>query len=393
MPLVTKTFSEIITFTRASSGTYFDATGTLQTATTDAARFDYDPSTLAARGFLVEEQRTNLILQSEDITTTWTNSNSTDAANTATAPSGALTADTLIPNNAATDGLIRQDLSSLADSTTYTFSVFLKTAGLTSIGIQFYNKANTFHGSKILDTSTGTLSGSDTVGVSSVVTCSNGWYRLIFTGLGSATGATTPNVRIVCTSTGNGTSGVYIWGAQLEAGAFPTSYIATTTASATRSADVASVNTLSPWYNASEGTIYAEAVRSNIPVSSNSNLVDINDGTTNNKLRLWIWSGSASSPRFTVVVSGGATADLSPGSASANTIFKIAGTYKANDFSATINGGSVVTDTSGAVPAGQTTMNIGALSGGGLEFWNGHLRRITYYPRKLSNSEIQGITT
>ena len=60
---------------------------------------------------------------------------------------------------------------------------------------------------------------------------------------------------------GNGTSGIYLWGAQLEEGAFPSSYIPTTTAAATRSADVASITgtAFSGWYRQDEGTFYGEA--------------------------------------------------------------------------------------------------------------------------------------
>jgi hypothetical protein len=376
MPLVTKTFSEIITFTRASSGTYFDATGTLQTATTDAARFDYNPSTLAARGFLVEEQRTNLALRSQELENAyWTKGGLTVAADQEIAPDGTLSGDTITIT--ASGHAIYRYLTVTA-STAYTLSFFVKKGTATNAAYS------------ITDDSAG---GTNIIAPTSYFSqiASSGWTRI-------SVSFTTP---VGCTSVGvfllrdSGVSSgtISIWGAQLEAGAFPTSYIATTTASATRSADVASVNTLSPWYNASEGTIYAEAVRSNIPVSTNGNVVDISDGTTNNRARLWIWSGNASQIAFTVASGGSGVADLNPGAVTASTVFKVAGAYKVNDFATSINGGTVATDASGAVPVSPNIVNLGARSGGSSEFWNGHLRRITYYPRRLSNSELQGITT
>jgi hypothetical protein len=193
----------LVTHTRASSGTYVGSDGVLRTAVT------------------------NLCLQSEDITTTWTNFQSTDVANTAIAPNGTLTADTLIVNNAASGGLVQQSFT-LPDSNAYAFSVYAKAAGNTSVTIQFYNKANTFYGSKVLNLNTGALTGSDFNGTSSVVSVGDGWYRFLYTGLSSGTGANTPNIRVVDPSTGNGTSGIHLWGAQLEQSSTVGEYVPTT---------------------------------------------------------------------------------------------------------------------------------------------------------------------
>jgi len=199
------TGASLVTFTRASSGTLVGSDGVLRSAVT------------------------NLCLQSEDITTTWTNFQSTDAANTAIAPNGTLTADTLIVNNGANSGLVQQQFT-LPDSTACVFSVYVKAAGSASASLQFYNKANTFHGTKTLNLNTGALTGSDFVGTSSAISVGDGWYRFLFTGLNSGTGATTPNVRIVDLSTGNGTAGIYVWGAQLEQSSTVGEYIPTTSA-------------------------------------------------------------------------------------------------------------------------------------------------------------------
>ena len=219
-------------------GEYIPTTSTINSA----PRFDHNPTTGESLGLLVEEQRSNLLVQSENFGTTWTSFGNTVAINTASAPDGQTTADTLVPNNGqGTSGVTQVVPAGLADSTVYTFSVFIKFAGLTAFNLQFYNKANTFFGSRNLNPQTGLLSGSEFGGTTSVVAYPNGWYRLILANLNSGTGATAPNARIVCSATGDGVSGAYIWGAQVEAGAFPTSYIPTTTAAATRSADVASI--------------------------------------------------------------------------------------------------------------------------------------------------------
>lgn len=200
------TGQSLVTFTRASSGTYVGSDGVLRTATT------------------------NLCLQSQDFSTTWTNFNSTESVNTAVAPDGTITADTLIPSNGATSGLIRQDFSGSAftDNASISFSIFVKAAGLTNFNIQFFNKANTFYGTQTINASTGALSGSGTLATTAVTPVGDGWFRVSATGMNSGSGATGPNIRFVVTSTGDGTSGIYLWGAQLEQSSTVGEYIPTT---------------------------------------------------------------------------------------------------------------------------------------------------------------------
>lgn len=202
------TGQSLVTFTRASNATYIDSAGTLQTAVT------------------------NLCLQSQDFSTTWTNFNSTESVNTTAAPDGTVTADTLIPNNGATDGLIRQDFSgsTFTDNASISFSIFVKAAGLTNFNIQFYNKANTFHVTQTVNASTGALTGSGTLTTTSVTAVGDGWFRVGVTGMAAGSGANTPSLRFFVTSTGNGTAGIYIWGAQLEQSSTVGEYIPTTSA-------------------------------------------------------------------------------------------------------------------------------------------------------------------
>ena len=127
MPLVNKTFSDIITFTRASTATYFDATGTLQSAAIDDPRLDYDPATLAARGLLIEEQRTNLATYSAalDDALGWApQSGLTVTANAITSPDGTLSAERLA-SNGISQGFLDKTFA-ITSGTTYTFSCFFK---------------------------------------------------------------------------------------------------------------------------------------------------------------------------------------------------------------------------------------------------------------------------
>jgi hypothetical protein len=174
---------------------------------------------------------------------------------------------------------------------------------------------------------------------------------------------------------------------QLELGAFATSVIPTTTTALTRAADVASVNTLSPWYNASEGTLFAEAQW--FGLTANDYYMAFNDGTSNNVLGIGI--NSAGNFRFVAIVGGSTEASIISGAATINTTFKHAGAYELNNYAATANGASPNQDTTANVPSGISSMSLNS-SLGTTNQLNGYLRRITYYPRKLSSAELQAIT-
>ena len=305
MALVSKTFGEIITFTRASTATYVDSAGVLQTAAINAPRFDYNPTTLAALGFLVEEARTNLLL----------NSNT----------------------------LITQTVTVTAAAHT----------------LSFYG------------TGTVTLTGASTAGPLVGTGAYPNRVALTFTPTAGA---------LILTVTGS------VQFANLEAGSFATSYIPTTTAAVTRAADVASINTLSPWFNAAEGSFFVQA--SNLLASAPA-LFSTDDGTTNN--RLINFFSNPTTPSFRVILGGVDQANISAGAISLQSTFKLASAYKVNDFAASLNGAAAVVDTSGTIPSGQTTARLGSnVVTAGLI--NGYLQRITYYPRRLTNAELQTLT-
>jgi hypothetical protein len=346
---------------------------------------------------LIEESRTNLLTYSEDFNS-WTKFLASVSSNTATAPDGNTTADTVISNGGTTTGLVRQDVSGLSDNTTYTFSVFLKTAGLNIITLQFYNKANTFHGSKLLNLSTGALTGSDFVGTSSVVSYGNGWYRLIITNLGSGTGATTPNVRIVTTSIGNGTSGIYVWGAQLEAGSVPTSYIPTTASTVTRSVDNAEMTgtNFSSWYNQTEGTFFYNGT---LPFITNDTVGRVPFGVSNG----FNFSNSiyVAKPSATLGLSFNAinnnvsqTSGSSLPSMTSSKIKIAAAVADKNIYSSGYGGAINKFSRPSAIIPPATRLTLGK------EPWNtsalnpiiGCINKFAYYPKALSPAELQYLT-
>jgi hypothetical protein len=234
--------------------------------------------------------------------------------------------------------------------------------------------------------------GSVTGGTATITPAGNGWYRCTATGVRT----TNTNNLIYAASanntvsyTGDGTSGIFIYGAQLEAGAFATSYIPTVASQVTRTADQASIVApmFAPWYNQSEGSFVVEASTFKPPSLVQSGiLAEVNDGTLNNRNNISFVTNVA---RAATTVGGVSQASIEQAFTDSATQ-KLAYAVKANDFAFARNGALVGTDTSGSMPT-VTVLNLGGLSGAAV--LNGYIRRLTYYPVRLSDLQLQALTS
>jgi hypothetical protein len=380
-----------VTFTRASSGTFVGSDGVLQTAAVDVPRFDHNPTTGESLGLLVEEPRANLCLQSEAFGTTWiTTGTASITADQTASPTGATTADCLTVAAGGPNRVLQAGLAAI--STTYTFSVFAKSDDINGVLVRAF-----FSGGTTIDTwanfifSSKTFSNVNGAGVFAFQELKNGWFRVQIT---VASGNNTAwefriGGLIVDAQTGDK---VFVWGAQLEAGSFPTSYIPTTTATVTRAADVASITgaNFSSWYNQTEGTVFAETQLQSIAARTVAGF-DINDNSTNN--RIVFRALTASSADQTVIRSASSTvfsaANVSPAPTTASR--KSAVGYKVNDFMFTAIGSAGYTGTTGAVPVSVNQMLIGYEQGPTGQL-GGTLKRLTYWPTRLANPTLQAIT-
>ena len=178
---------------------------------------DYNPSTLAPLGFLIEQQSTNLLLWSEDFTNAaWTKSAATVTANATTAPTGTVIADKIV-ESAANSNHSATQAATVSSGAAYTASCFFKAAERTQCGFEIFTGASVYKA--IFNLSTGAFISSAGTGTYTIQACQNGWYRITIT---ATTTTTTCNVFIYPASTGttsyagDGASGIYVFGAQLE---------------------------------------------------------------------------------------------------------------------------------------------------------------------------------
>jgi hypothetical protein len=363
----------------------------LQTAASGVARFDHNPTTFESLGLLIEEQRTNLILQSETFSTTWSATRSAITANTVVSPAGTLTADVLSGDTSSDPHFISQSVTTTATATT--FSIYAKAAGRNFVALQISDSTNTGQVT-YFNLSTGAVGTIGTGITASMVSVGNGWYRCIATVATAFAGSNPCIVAIADVDgslayTGNGYFGIHIWGAQVEAGAFATSYITTVASQVTRAADTASMTgtNFSSWFNAAEGTMYAEALPpSGIDSSVRFVAAIYNTTAYSNAIRLERTGGS-----FRYVQTFNTSSGLTTAVWANNTNAKVVGGYSAGGNAASFNGAAAVSVTS-QVPTGMVELGIGGNPGGG-NSWCGTIKKIAYYPLRVTNANLQALTS
>lgn len=362
-------------------------------------RFDYDGATLAAKGLLIEEQRTNLIIRSEEFdNAAWTKINSSIVANSTISPDGTQDADTIVEDSSSSAKYCSATAASVTSGTSYTASVYAKNNGRL-LQIAYFSASFGSNAWANFNLSTGVVGTVGSAATASITPVGNGWYRCSVTAPATATTTGAWSVYLVTNNNagraenyqGNGTSGIFVWGAQLEAGAFATSYIPTVASQVTRSADntIVQGSNFSSWYNVNEGTVFEATQLSNLFATSRAGF-DINSNSIDNRIVFRaLTSGAADS---TIIRSGNATvATLSNGTAPTTAPRKTAVAYKVDDFASSANGTIPATDNAGAVPVGVTQMLIG-YEQGPAGYLNGYIRSIAYYPTRLQNSQLQAIT-
>lgn len=382
-----------LTFTRASQATYWGIDGLLKTATTNEARFEYDPNTLIKRGLKIEPQATNLLLRSEDYANAyWLKTDITAAlTNETLGVRGNSNEATKIQEGTAGTAVLSNTAVTTAASTIYCCSVIIKRGNTDWICLSLLDSAGNNGGRAWFNLNTRVKGSTATVGsgasISSDIELLQNGFAHIFIRCTIST-STSMVASLFSASANSSTTRVnnanyYLNGSQIELGQFPTSYIQTTTATVTRSADVATMSTGS-WYNASEGSIL---LRAGMPFAQDTTgfSFSIDDNTNNNR----ITSSLNNADFFVATGSVSQVSIINPVKPDRNLVYSGGYGYKLNDFVYNQNGSLIGTDNLGSIPV-VSTLRIGSDSLN--RCIKGYIRSFRYYNRRLSNETIQALT-
>lgn len=354
---------------------------------------------------LLEPQRTNLALFSEQIdNAAWTKVQSSVTANNAASPDGFINADKFIANTTSNLHFANSSIANVAAP--WTYSVFAKAAGYDRL-IMWVAGTN-FVGFNL---TTGLVESTLGTGITSanIQNYGNGWYRCSITSTSASSGTSIAFAVFNATFTdgnsnpiftGNGTDGILIYGAQFEAGSYVSSYIPTLGASVTRSADVALKPGISSLIGQQEGVIYWEGI---LPSNSEggspfaANIVNSDRNINSNSGYTINYVPSSQQIAFSFFIGDGTFAPIVT---LVNTLFapgtyvKIAAAYKSGSSALVVNGGSPAVSSA----LFTSTTNITALWVNDINVYFAYptslkTNAIAFYTTRLSNSELQTLTT
>jgi uncharacterized protein YmfQ (DUF2313 family) len=401
-PLINYNFQDLegvwpaeLVFSRASKGTRVNSAGNITNINDNLARFDYDPVDLYCKGILLEDPKTNHVVYNRELTqSVWIKTNVTAVddlpiINPAGNPMGyCRVVDTAVNAEHSIkccDGLV------INSAQTFTFSGYFRANEISAFRLSIIDSvtANYVYADFDLQalTTTGGAAGTGTYTISRIEPHNNGWYRCSVTGnaasanSGSLNGAKITMVNGGITYLGDGLSGLNCWGMQLEPGD-PSSVIFTSTIAETRGSEAIVFATESLWWSINKsGTFQLTGFKRYQEISSQ--LVFYVDFAGGDSHAIRIHDDKI---RYESYASGAYTAQLEdtivPGQP-----FRAAFAFEQNNFGISVNGGTVITDTSGAIP------NPSVWPGNQISAFNGHLTQFVCYSERLANEYLQEIST
>ena len=378
---------------RATTATRVNSEGLIESVATNVPRLDYTNGSCPS--ILVEPQRTNLVLRSEEFeNSAWTKNNTNVTANSIISPDGTQNADKITPNNTNTQHFVLQNLTA-TNTISYTYSVFAKKGEIDILQFSPSISYLTTQGYANFNLTSGTVTASGGGVTASIINFGNNWYKCILTFTANATGTggfalfmqNSPTATRGASYLGDGTSSLCLWGAQLEAGSYATSYIKSVASSVTRNAETftnsGDVNT----FNDSEGVLFAEIKGLSLSDTSSRRIGITKDGTSTG-LRIQLGNGNISATLY-----DGSSNQYSKGVTIDNSIFhKIAFKYKENDFALWIDGIEYEPQSFGSTFADCTLDDLSFDYNNSSKFY-GNIKQIQYFPNALTDSELQQLTT
>ena len=340
----------------------------LRTADTNEPRIEYDADG-NLKGLLIEEQRTNDVTQSEDLTTWSKASGGAVVANQTIAPDGTKTADEMV-------GVVYKAIN--IGSSTRAFSVYLKANAGTTAQVRIDVPASQ---RIIVDLTDGSVpfSTGDFLDSYDVVDAGNGWYRCHIV----VTGAI--NNYVIVGEANDASHTVYAWGAQLESGLFPTSYIPTSGSTVTRNADYASVDISDFEINDNQSTILVTGEAATSDAGQVHTFISYSEGSSANRFLMYNNNGTM---RAQILSQSSTQAQLTN---TATLSGSLALASKQDDVGFCVNGGTVSTDNSANMPINLTRFDIGSY-GYASNHVNGHIKSVKYYPVRLTDNQLKALT-
>ena len=358
--------------------------------TDNVPRLDYTDSSCPA--LLLEPQRTNVIESSEYFDgLLWSATNITITNNDIESPEGIDNASKIVLDSGSSSSceLRAQNNKSVTLGNDYTFSVFAKADEFDKIELDFSNSTmdDAF---VVADLTNGTIISRGTSNTSdSIEDYGNGWYRITLTGTAVATGTTALIFRLGANPTGDGTSGFHIYGAQLEAGTYATSYIPTYGTSVTRNADAnITITSASSIIGQQEGTFYLEI--DNALNTPNAFWYNVSDSSYTN----WIFCGYDGN-NFRFYVRTGNSVQYDSGAAGVIGTNKIVFIYKSGAIAAFVNGTQIKdATTTFNVTASLNYVTLGSPSpAGGIVLEAYPVKQALLFPTAITDQEAIDLTT
>jgi len=378
--------------TRDSIATRVNKQGLIEVVGKDKLRIDYTDSLNGVA--LLEPSRTNIIPRSEDIDTGWSKSNVSITNNNAISPDGSQNAAKITENTGTGSHVVYDTLTgSVTPSISYYFSCFVKKGTK-----RYFQLREGFSNTQInIDTNTFTVANSNNSTDYQIQNYGNDWYRISFKFTADSSGNSQFAFYLLDDSqntsyTGDGTNYIYLWGAQIEAGSYATSYISTSGSTADRAADVANGAGNEQVFNDSEGVLFADIAA--LANDGTDRSLSLSSGSYSNRIELR-YNSSSNGIRAFGIVGGAFQFDSSTSLTLANikNQSKLALKYKQNDFALWADGFEVYTDLSGSTFPEGVLNKINFSDAQESSPFYGKTKEIGVYDAVLTDAELEALTS
>jgi hypothetical protein len=379
-----------LTFSRASTATRVNASGVIEAVASNVPRLDYLGSTCPK--LLLEPQRANLFLYSNDFSdSNWAKSGTSITASAIISPDGTVNAWKLNDTTANAQHALLRSVGGVTSPSAISF--FVESAEYSKCCIENYSDG----GRVIFDIANKTIvSTSANFTGGTIQQYANGFIRISATTVGTtgnkAFGLGLVNDLGQDSFVGTGTKGIYVYGAQIEAGAYATSYIPTTTAAVTRLADAASKTGISSLIGQTEGTIFAEINFDLGVTAQGDSRIQLSDGTASNWIFIGLPDGASGNLVRMYVNTPSSAMTAYSSNPVVNGVNKIAFGYKSGSFVLYVNGVQAATSSTTLTMAACSRIDLQGSVPAASAQERTNYKQLLLFKTRLTNAQLAEIT-